>query len=110
MKRNIDVIEVCRGGREPAWSVTGTAHLNTGRRTVYYPNYLGEVAMSAPQPPQQPGRPAPPPPQQPQQPAPAQPAPQAPPPPTPAAPRQSIATEMIDGFNELADQLEADSQ
>jgi hypothetical protein len=87
------MIEACRGGREPAWSVVGTAHLNTGRRIVYYPHYLGEVAMSAPQTPQQPGRPATPPPPQPQQPVPAQPgqpAPQAPPPsaPTPAAPRQ----------------------
>jgi hypothetical protein len=93
----IDVIEVSRVGREPAWSVTGTAHLNTGRRTVYYPNYLGEVAVSAPQTPQQPGRPATPPPPQPQQPTPAQPgqpAPQAPPPsaPTPAVPRQEQYT------------------
>jgi hypothetical protein len=107
------MIEVRRGGPEPAWSVTGTVHLSTGRRAVYYPNYLGGVAMSAPQTPQQPGRPATPPPPQPQQPAPAQPgpAPQAPSPsaPTPAAPRQSIATEMIDGFNELADALERDA-
>jgi hypothetical protein len=92
----IDMIEVSRGGREPAWSVTGTAHLSTGRRTVYYPSYFGELTMSAPQPPQQPGRPATPPPPQPQQPAPAQPgpAPQAPPPsaPTPAAPRQEQYT------------------